>query len=151
MVRVIGVGNPLRGDDGVGVALVERLAAEGLPPGVEAVDAGTGGLTLLDLLEGASRVVLVDAAELGRPPGSVVRVDGEDLGLGEVAGAPSLHGAGVGDALALGRELGLLPPLVLYLVQVVRVEVGPGLSAPVAAVLGDLAARVRAEALRPLA
>jgi len=149
VVRVIGVGNPLRGDDGVGVAVAGRLAGERMPPGVEVVDGGTGGLTLLGLMEGASRVVLVDAADLGRPPGSILRVADADLALGEPGGCAPLHGVGVADALALGAELGTLPPLVLLLVQVGDVEPRMGLSPALAEVLDDLVQRVRDEVNRP--
>ena len=70
---IIGLGNPLRRDDGVGVRVVELLAARDLPAGVEVVDGGTPGLGLVPLLEGRQRVILVDAADLGREPGAFVR------------------------------------------------------------------------------
>ena len=146
MVRIIGVGNPLMGDDGVGIALVERLARRELPPGVEVVDGGTGGVTLLGLMEGAAGVVLVDAADMGCPGGTVVRLAGEDAALSERPSPLSLHQAGVAGALALGRELGILPRLVLFLVQGERVAPGQGLSPRVAAALDALADRVTAEA-----
>ncbi len=53
-LRIIGLGNPLMGDDGAGIAAVERLASLPLPAGVEVVDGGTGGLTLLDLMPARS-------------------------------------------------------------------------------------------------
>ena len=63
---IIGLGNPLRGDDGVGVRVVQALAERALPAGVEVVDGGTQGLGLVSLLEGQKRVILVDAADVGK-------------------------------------------------------------------------------------
>lgn len=148
MIRIIGVGNPLMGDDGVGVALVGRLAKAALPARVEVLDGGTGGVTLLPLMEGAEAVILVDAADMGLPPGAVVRLPGEEIHFHGAAQAFSLHQAGLEGALALGRELGILPPVVVFLVQGERVEPGIGLSLPVEAALGELEAGVTAEALR---
>lgn len=99
------------GDDGVGFAAVERLSARPLPAGVEVIDGGTGGLTLLGLMEGADVVILVDAVSAGRPPGSVLR-----LGTGDITTegfALTLHAAGLSGVLTLGREMGLLPPRVI--------------------------------------
>ncbi len=146
MIRIIGVGNPLMGDDGAGTALVELLGRRELPPGVEVVDGGTGGVTLLGLMEGAAGVVLVDAADMGRPVGAVVRLTGEEAALSACSAPLSLHQAGVAGALALGRELAILPRLVLFLVQGERVAPGQGLSPPVEAALDSLADRVIAEA-----
>jgi len=147
VIRIIGVGNPLMGDDGVGIAVVERLQQETLPAGVEVVDGGTGGLTLLDLMAGADRVILVDAVETGRPPGTVIRLAGADLMLPEQAPAFSLHETALPSVFALGRELGVLPrSLVLFGVQPASVERRMGLSPAVAAAVAEVAGRVLAEA-----
>ncbi|MHB8766234.1 MAG: hydrogenase maturation protease [Deferrisomatales bacterium] len=150
-IRVIGLGNPLRGDDGAGTEVARRLASMPLPGGVEVLDGGTGGLALLPLLEGARGAILVDAADLGCAPGTVVRLPGDDPRLGGGQGDRSPHQAGVEAALALGRELGCLPAtVVLFLVQGARVAPGLGLSGPVRSSLDELVVRVRAEALRLL-
>ncbi len=146
IVRIIGVGNPLMGDDGVGIAVVERLQGLPLPPGVEAVDGGTGGLTLLHLMEGATAVILVDAAEMGELPGTLRR-----FGLDEVSPEAndglSLHQAGLGEVFALGRELELLPPRLFVLgVQPESVEQRIGLSPSVEAALSAVVAQVLAAA-----
>lgn len=146
IVRIIGVGNPLMGDDGVGIAIVERLRGLTLPDEVEVVDGGTGGLTLLHLMEGAAVVLLVDAAEMGEPPGTVRR-----LGLEEIRpdgeAAISLHQAGLAEVFALGRELGMLPPrLVVFGVQPSSVEQRIGLSPPVETALPAVVAQVLAAA-----
>lgn len=144
-MRIIGIGNPLMGDDGIGIAAVSALEKEGVPEGVEIIDGGTGGLTLLTLMEGAKRVILVDAVETGREPGTILRLAGEDLEPETSASSLSLHSSGLPEVLALGRALGTLPPLILFGVQPDSVEVRLGLSEPVAAALPSLLALIREE------
>jgi hydrogenase maturation protease len=142
-VRVIGVGNPLAGDDGVGIAVVEQLEREGLPEGVEVIDGGTGGLTLLTLMSGAARVILVDALEMGREAGAVAGF-AYAAGVFKAEGPGlSLHQAGLGEVLALGAELGELPELFIVGIQPAALELGQGLSAVVAAAVPVAAAAVR--------
>jgi hydrogenase maturation protease len=68
---VLGLGNILLGDEGVGVRVVEELQRSGGLPGVELVDGGTAGFSLLPYFDGAGLVVIVDAAADGSPPGTV--------------------------------------------------------------------------------
>lgn len=70
---VLGLGNVLMGDEGIGVYVVRALEAHTLPPGVECLDGGTGGFTLLEPLEQAGRIILIDAANDGHPVGTVTR------------------------------------------------------------------------------
>ncbi|MGZ5480287.1 MAG: hydrogenase maturation protease, partial [Candidatus Aminicenantales bacterium] len=68
---VLGLGNILLGDEGVGVRVVEELERTGGVPGVDLVDGGTAGFSLLSFFDGARLVVVVDAADDGAPPGTV--------------------------------------------------------------------------------
>jgi len=70
---VLGLGNVIMGDEGVGVHVVRALEKHTLPPGVECLDGGTGGFILLEPLENAGRIILIDAAADGNPPGTVTR------------------------------------------------------------------------------
>ena len=70
---VLGLGNILMGDEGIGVYVVRALEKHPLPAGVECLDGGTGGFTLLEPLENAGRIILVDAAADGNPVGTVTR------------------------------------------------------------------------------
>lgn len=70
---IVGLGNVLLGDEGVGVHVVRAVEQRGVPPGVECLDGGTGGFTLLEPFEAADRIVLIDAAVDGNTPGAVTR------------------------------------------------------------------------------
>ena len=70
---MLGLGNVLMGDEGIGVYVVRALESHTLPEGVECLDGGTGGFVLLEPLQSAGRIVLVDAAADGNPIGTVTR------------------------------------------------------------------------------
>jgi hydrogenase maturation protease len=70
---VLGLGNVLMGDEGIGVEVVRALEQRGVPDGVECLDGGTGGFTLLEPLENADRIILIDAAADENPVGTVTR------------------------------------------------------------------------------
>ena len=77
---ILGLGNVLCADDGAGVAAVVRLARErSVPPGVWVLDGGTLGLSLLPLVESGRDVILVDAVRTEAPPGTLVRLEGDDV------------------------------------------------------------------------
>lgn len=70
---VLGLGNVLMGDEGVGVHVVGALEKHKLPAGVECLDGGTGGFILLEPLQNADSIILIDAAADGNPLGTVTR------------------------------------------------------------------------------
>jgi hydrogenase maturation protease len=133
-ILILGLGNPLQGDDGVGCRVAQALEQHTLPDDVEVMDGGTPGVGLVNLWEGRQRVIIVDAAEMGQAPGSVVRFRPEDVKLTGSAQRFSLHRSGVADALALARELNLaLPEIVVFGVQPARVDWSQSLSPEVQA------------------
>jgi hydrogenase maturation protease len=136
-VLVIGVGNPLMSDDGVGQRLLEALAARcSSLDGVEFVDAGTLGLMLLPRVEQCDALLALDAANLGECPGKLCVLEGE--AFDEFVRLPrcSVHELGLRDLLDAARLTGTLPARrVLVGVQPERVDWGMVLSPPVAAAL----------------
>jgi hydrogenase maturation protease len=70
---ILGLGNILMGDEGVGVHVIRALEKRDLPDGVQCLDGGTGGFILLEPLECAERIILIDAADDGNAPGTVTR------------------------------------------------------------------------------
>ncbi len=114
-VLVLGLGNILLGDDGLGAAAVARLEREYcIPPSVHLVDGGTLGLSLLGLLAEAEHVVLVDAIRTDSRPGTLVRLDGEDVG-DAVRDRLSPHQVGVADLLHAARLIDRYPTTVTLL------------------------------------
>jgi hydrogenase maturation protease len=137
---LIGLGNPDRGDDGVGIEVARRVAEMGWP-GVEVL-AVPDPSALLDTWAGAGRVVVVDAMTSGRAPGSVVSLDVTEgvLPAGGWA-AGGTHALGLAAAIELSRVLGRLPrSLVVVGVEVDAAHAtaaeGSGLSAEVLAAVG---------------
>jgi hydrogenase maturation protease len=70
---ILGLGNVLMGDEGIGVCVVRAIEKESLPADIECLDGGTGGFTLLEPLENADRIIIIDAANDGNPTGTVTR------------------------------------------------------------------------------
>jgi hydrogenase maturation protease len=143
---IIGLGNPLRGDDGVGVRAAQALAARALPDDVEVIDGGTQGLGIVNLMEGRQQVILVDAADVGQAPGQFARFTLDEARLLGDDQHLSVHAAGLRDALLLAQALKMLPQeVVIFGVQPATVEWGSALSPQVEAALPDLIAAVLAE------
>jgi hydrogenase maturation protease len=112
---VLGLGNVLLGDDGLGAAAVARVERDYyVPPGVRLVDGGTLGLSLLDLLTDSHYVILVDAVRTDGPPGTLVRLDGADV-MDAVRDRLSPHQVGVADLLDAARLIDSYPTAVTLL------------------------------------
>jgi hydrogenase maturation protease len=106
---VIGLGNPLMGDDGLGIAALERLRELWeVPADVELVDGGTWGLNLLPVIESAERVLLIDAITIGAQPGTPVVIPRARLPR-YLATKISPHEVDLRDVLALAELRGTLP------------------------------------------
>jgi hydrogenase maturation protease len=119
-VLIAGIGNVLRGDDGFGPAVVQALEAKGaLPEGVRAVEMGIGGINLvIELMEGYDALVVVDAVDRGKAPGSLFVLEPE---VPEASSVPVLEAWGwsaescmtlPNRALVMARAAEALPPLV---------------------------------------
>jgi len=114
-VLVLGLGNVLLGDDGLGAAAVARVEGRyRIPPGVRLEDGGTLGLSLLGLFAESDRVILVDAVRTGSAPGTLVRIDGEDV-MDAVRDRLSPHQVGVADLLDAARLIDCYPTTVTLL------------------------------------
>jgi len=151
-VKIIGLGSPLRTDDGLGAAAVQRLVERGgLPPEAELIDGGLCGLGLLDLVEGADVVILVDAVQSDEPPGTIVRASADQIKRTD-APAGSVHDFRVAEALHLADSIGALLPAIT-LIGMVPHDISPGqsLSPQVEANFSELLDSVLVEIRRALA
>lgn len=141
---VLGLGNPLMGDDGAGLVALERLRAASLPEGVTLADGGTWGLNLLPAVEGCRRLLVIDAVRSGRLPGTVVILEREEIPR-FLATKLSPHQIDLREVLALAEWRGTLPEeTVVVGIEPAAVELRTGLSAPVAAGMDALLAGVHA-------
>lgn len=126
-------------DDGVGVRVVQRLTdGYAFPPEVTVMDGGTLGLDLLSHLEGVDRLLIIDAMETGGPPGTIVRMTGEEIPIA-FESKLSPHQMGLKDLLAVSLLRGVTPPeMVLLGVQPGNIELGTDLTPEVEAQLDTL-------------
>jgi len=138
-ILVLGLGNILLQDEGLGVRAAERLAARyRLPPEVQVMDGGVMGLDLLPHLEEVSHLLITDAVQTGQPPGSLVRLEGEAIPAA-LSLKMSMHQVGLQELLALAGFQGTLPEqVVLWGLEPATLEWGLELSAPIAAQIDAL-------------
>ena len=133
---VLGVGNLLRGDDGLGPRVIDWLSEQDLPAGVTLVDGGTSGLAIVSQLMGQQRAIIVDAADVAGMPGEWRRFTPDTAQLKGNDASLSLHFAGLTEALTLAAALKVLPEeVIIYGVQPACVDWVPELSAEVRAVV----------------
>jgi hydrogenase maturation protease len=145
-VLVLGIGNLVMGDDGVGVVAAQRLQRDyRFPDNVRIIDGGTLGLDLLPMLENITSLIMIDAVETGGKPGTCVRLCGEELPIAlETKLSP--HQMGLKDLLAVSGLMGHTPgSMVLFGVQPGSIEMEIGLTAEVQAVLDSLISGVVTE------
>jgi hydrogenase maturation protease len=144
---VLGLGNILLGDEGVGVRVVERLLERyQFPEEVLVMDGGTLGLDLLPYVEDAARLLVVDAAQARKPPGTLIRLTGDEIPIFLDASKVSPHQEGLQDLLAVAALKGYLPgEVVFWGVQVGALGVSLDLSPAVAEQVDVLVEKVLAE------
>ncbi len=152
-VVVLGLGNPLMADEGIGVHLVERLLESAdRYPAVDFIDAGTGGLSILYLIEDRRKAIVVDCAFMDEPPGTMRRFTPDQVQSVKELAHQSLHEADLMQIIALARQLGQAPgEIVIFGIQPERIEPGLGLSwmlmeridAYISAILHELSTEAR--------
>jgi hydrogenase maturation protease len=152
-VLVVGCGNLLRGDDGVGPILVRHLWERGMPEGLRLVDGGTAGMDVAFQMRGAERVVIIEASATGATPGTVYRVPGAEL-----AELPPLQGLHTHSfrwdhAIAFARwALADACPsdITVFLIEAANVAMGADLSPEVTAAMETVIDIVEADYISPL-
>jgi len=142
---VLGLGNTLHSDDGVGPQAIEKLRSDPRVPGdVSLIEGGTLGLELLTYIWDCSYLLVLDAVDVGQPPGTLVRMSSQELQT--LPGKGSVHQLGVADLMVALRVLAKRTPEVVLLgVQPASTEWGTELSPAVAAVLPAFADAAVAE------
>lgn len=143
-ITILGVGNRLLGDEGVGLHVLDTLGEEGMPPEVELLDGGTRGLALLPFLEETSHLLVVDAVKANAPPGTVMTFHGEEVYV-QPPVKFSAHDIALPDLLNLLRTTRSKPLQDIALVGVVpgSIRVGLVLSEPVQKAIPEAVRRIR--------
>lgn len=142
---VLGLGNLVHCDDGVGIHAIQRLQQDSrVPPGVALMDGGTQGLNLIPHISGFERLLVIDAVDVGQPPGTLIRLEGD--AVEKLPGKPSVHQLGFADLMIAMKLLGEPPKEVVVIgVQPQSTDWSAGLTAPVRESLDDLVAVVIAQ------
>lgn len=144
-ILVLGIGNILLRDEGVGVRVIERMRQLDLPEGVDLVDGGTAGADLLDTLAERRKVIIVDTVQADCAPGTVVRFGADDLAKPEREGI-SLHELGLYEALMMTKKLGCAPEeVVIFGVKPKEIGYGLELTKEIETILPDIIELVLAE------
>jgi hydrogenase maturation protease len=137
---VLGVGNILLADEGVGVRVVEAFQQRYvIPEGVDVLDGGTAGMDLLDALSSRSHIVIVDAVRTGAEPGTIVQLSGTDVPA-LFSNRISPHQLGISDVLAILRLIDQEPRhIALIGIVPVDLDLGLALSGMIAAKVDEMA------------
>jgi hydrogenase maturation protease len=142
-IRVIGVGNILLKDEGIGVRVIEALQQKRWPPSVELIDGGVAGFALIELLTQVRKVLLIDAAQMDLCPGTIRRFSPEEVSAPEALPRFSMHDVGLPDVLALSRLLDPSPrEIVIFGIQPKEIALGLELSEELQAAVPQAAAMV---------
>ena len=150
-VVVLGVGNLLLSDEGVGVHVANKLMEMDLPPEVDVVEGGTDGFRLMNVVTGAARLIVVDAVKGGGPPGSIYRFDIEDAPTYPDEYKTSVHQIGILEVVHLSELIGEAPETTIIGVEPKSLEMGMELSPEVKAKLSRIIELVLEEVNRPTA
>ena len=142
-IRIIGLGNVLRGDDAAGILVARHL--RGLrQKGIETVEIESGGPELLEYIEGADLAILIDAVQSGSKAGTIHFLDVTEGPIGLIVVPHSTHGINILETLELGRVLQRFPKRVLlYGIEAGCVEIGERLSPQVNKAVKRVATRIR--------
>jgi hydrogenase maturation protease len=149
-VVVLGVGNILLTDEGVGVHVANKLMEmDNLPPWLRVVEGGTDGFRLLNVVTGTDRLIVVDAVKGGGPPGSIYRFDIENAPTCPDTFKTSVHQIGILEVIHLSELIGQTPETTIIGVEPKSVAMGLELSPEVEAKLPRIIDFVLQEAKRP--
>lgn len=146
-VLVLGVGNLLLGDEGIGIHLIREMKKQCLPDHVELVDGGTAGIDLLYWLETARYAVIVDCVDAGEKPGTIFDIPVDELNLKPKGRLISLHDINLSEVLSLAKQMNKLPPTTIFGVQPGIIGGGTELSPDVQKVLPRLVELITKELL----
>jgi hydrogenase maturation protease len=119
-ILILGIGNYLMGDEGIGVHIAERLEKETLPLEVDVLDGGTGGFHLLEYFELYPNVILIDATLDSNPPGTIRLI--KPKFAKDFPQAMSTHDIGLKDMVSALQIMGTIPDIDLFVVSIESIQ-----------------------------
>jgi len=137
-IMVLGVGNELLSDEGLGIHFLKYLRQGDLPDNVELLEGGTAGMELIGLIQDTDFLIIVDALNANTNPGELFRFKPQDLKIFPEMFTVSFHQVGILDVLTTASILGTVPETIIYGVQPKSLEWGLELSPEITAVLPRL-------------
>lgn len=137
-IMVMGVGNILMSDEGLGVRFLDELGKESLPENVELLEGGTAGLELVHLIQEVDFLIIVDAINANSEPGALFRFQPNDLQIFPEKYEVSFHQIGIIEVLALANVLGQAPLTLIFGVQPKSLDWGMSLSPEIQALFPSL-------------
>ncbi len=140
-VLVIGCGNLLRSDDGVGPVFIRRLLDRGLPEGVGVADAGTSGMDVAFRMRGVPKIVFVDACTSGSEPGAIFELPGDEAASAPLEAAGNLHSFRWDHAIPFAKWLlkdEYPQDITVFLIEAETTAPGMTLSEPVERAMDEL-------------
>ncbi len=146
---ILGVGNLLLSDEGVGVHVANKLMEMDLPAGVEVIEGGTDGFRLMNVVTEADRLIVVDAVKGGSPPGSIYRFDIKDAPSSPDAFKTSVHQIGILEVVHLSELIGQTPETTVIGVEPGSLEMGMELSPEVQEKIPKIIELILEEVKRP--
>jgi len=148
-IVILGVGNLLLSDEGVGVHVAHKLMEMDLPAGVEVIEGGTDGFRLMNVVTEAGRLIVVDAVKGGGPPGSIYRFDIKDAPSSPDAYKTSVHQIGILEIVHLSELIGQTPETTVIGVEPKSLEMGMALSPEVQEKIPKIIELILEEVKRP--
>jgi len=127
-IMIMGVGNVLLSDEGLGVQFLDYLAKDDLPENVELLEGGTAGLELVHLINEVDFLIIVDAVNAKDEPGAIFRFEPEDIRIMPAQFDVSFHQVGILEVLAMANILGTAPKTLIFGIQPKNLSMGMELS-----------------------
>ncbi len=128
MLKILGIGNTLRGDDGIGPHIIDELKKKNLPDSIQLFDIGSDAFSIIDHFEKEEPVLVIDCAQMGKEPGEIVKFDVKDENLPILDKAISIHGFGFADVYKMANSLYDNVQCIIIGVQPKSLEFNTGLS-----------------------
>jgi hydrogenase maturation protease len=141
-IVVIGIGNLLLMDEGIGVHTINELEKHDLPESIEIYDGGTGGFKLIDLMHGAARVIFIDAVETCKAPGTVTIFSSDDVHSIYNKKKYSLHDTNLMEVIKMTEILDNPPKMEIIGIQPKTINYGTTLSKELTDLISDITNRV---------